>query len=43
LVFNLRSSRLGVSEERSTTDEQMEGEEGMIRGRCIPGRKKQHK
>uniref|UniRef100_A0A0D9Z3A5 SOSEKI DIX-like domain-containing protein n=1 Tax=Oryza glumipatula TaxID=40148 RepID=A0A0D9Z3A5_9ORYZ len=38
-----RSSRLGVSEERSTTDEQMEGEEGMIRGRCIPGRKKQHK
>ncbi|XP_040378382.1 protein SOSEKI 2-like isoform X2 [Oryza brachyantha] len=39
-----RSSRHGVGEERSSTaGEQMEGEEGMIRGRCIPGRKKQQK
>ncbi|KAF0911186.1 hypothetical protein E2562_007964 [Oryza meyeriana var. granulata] len=38
-----RSSRLGVGEERASTGEHMEGEEGMIRGRCIPGRKKQQK
>ncbi|KAL5209029.1 hypothetical protein ABZP36_004652 [Zizania latifolia] len=38
-----RSSRVGVGEKKSSTGEQMEGEEGMIRGRCIPGRKKQQK
>ncbi|GJN30549.1 hypothetical protein PR202_gb18862 [Eleusine coracana subsp. coracana] len=42
LSFNFRSSRLGVGsigEERR--DEGMDGDEGIIRGRCIPGRKKQ--
>ncbi|KAG8073820.1 hypothetical protein GUJ93_ZPchr0006g45238 [Zizania palustris] len=38
-----RSSRIGVGEERSSTGERMEAEEGMIRGRCIPGRKRQQK
>ncbi|KAL5219491.1 hypothetical protein ABZP36_020175 [Zizania latifolia] len=38
-----RSSRVGVGEERSSTGEQVEAEEGMIRGRCIPGRKRQQK
>ncbi|KAG8097162.1 hypothetical protein GUJ93_ZPchr0013g37530 [Zizania palustris] len=40
-----RSSRVGVGvgAERSSTGEQKEGEEGMIRSRCIPGRKKQQK
>uniref|UniRef100_A0A0D9VQL3 SOSEKI DIX-like domain-containing protein n=1 Tax=Leersia perrieri TaxID=77586 RepID=A0A0D9VQL3_9ORYZ len=38
-----RSSRLGVGEERSSTGEHMEGDEGMIIGRCIPGRKKHQK
>jgi hypothetical protein len=40
--LNFRCSRLGVDsigEERR--DEGMEGDEGVIRGRCIPGRKKQ--
>ena len=42
-MITFRSSRLGVGPigEERRTDEQMEGDEGIIRGRCIPGRKKQ--
>ena len=41
-VFEFRGSRLGVGAiGEETADERIGGEEGMMRGRCIPGRKRQ--
>uniref|UniRef100_A0A453IS82 Uncharacterized protein n=1 Tax=Aegilops tauschii subsp. strangulata TaxID=200361 RepID=A0A453IS82_AEGTS len=41
-VFECRGSRLGVGAiGEETADERIGGGEGMMRGRCIPGRKRQ--